>query len=227
MNRVRVVRAWMKRFPGGTYLEIGVQFGRSFAPVRAGRKIAVDPQLRIPRFARWIAERGAAQTHYFETTSDCFFAEQADLLASTGIDVALIDGLHTHEQTLIDVENTLRWLNEGGLIVMHDCNPKSAGQACPAASYEQFRKDHGRSWFWCGDVWKTIACLRSCRKDLEVLVLDGDYGVGIVRRGQPESMLDYSPDAIRAMPYEDLARDRQRLLNLKPASYYREFLRSR
>jgi hypothetical protein len=227
MNRVQVVQGWLNRFPQGTYLEIGVQFGLSFAPARTRRKIAVDPRIRMPRFARRIAARRAAETHYFETTSDCFFAEQAGLLGASGIDVALIDGLHTHEQTVVDVENTLRWLTPGGLIVMHDCNPQSAAQACPAASYEQFRKRHWGSWFWCGDVWKTILYLRACRKDLEVLVLDCDFGVGIVRRGQPHTTLDLSAEAIRGLTYDDLARDRQRLLNLQPARYYHEFFHSR
>jgi len=227
MNRVRVVQGWLNRFPQGTYLEIGVQFGLSFAPVRTRRKIAVDPRIRMPRFARRIAQRRAAETHYFETTSDHFFAEQTALLSASGIDVALIDGLHTHEQTVIDVEQPLGWLHEGGLIVMHDCNPKSVAQACPAASYEQFRKRHWGSWFWCGDVWKTIVYLRSQRKDLEVFVLDCDFGVGVIRRGQPADTLDLSPETIQALTYDDLARDRHRLLNLQPARYYHEFLRSR
>jgi len=224
MNRVKVTQGWLNRFPAPTYLEIGVQFGFSFVPVRARTKIAVDPKILIPRFARWISNRRAAETHYIETTSDSFFAENAELLGRSGIDVALIDGLHTHEQTMIDVENTLRWLNEGGLIAMHDCNPKSEGQACPASSYEQFRKGHRRSLLWCGDVWKTITYLLSCRKDLNVHVLDCDFGVGIITRGPSESTLELSPEAIRAMSYEDLARDRVRLLNLKPARFYREFL---
>lgn len=181
----------------------------------------------MPRFARRIAQRRAVEPLYFETTSDRFFAEQTELLAASGVDVALIDGLHTHEQTVVDVENTLRWLTPGGLIVMHDCNPKSAAQACPAASCEQSRNHHWGSWFWCGDVWKTIVHLRVCRKDLEVSVLDCDFGVGVIRRGQPQTTLDLSPEAVRGLTYEDLARDRQRLLNLQPARFYHEFLRSR
>jgi hypothetical protein len=77
---------------------------------------------------------------------------------------------------------------------------------------------------WSGDVWKTIVHLRSTRHDLRIAVLRCDRGVGVVRKGFPESRLSYSAAQIEALDYADLAADRERLLNLKPPVYLGEFL---
>jgi hypothetical protein len=132
-----------------------------------------------------------------------------------------------------DVENTLRYLRDDGVIVMHDCNPAHASIACPATSYGDFRAQHRwrdllwvRRPLWSGDVWKAIVHLRSTRHDLRIAVLKCDFGVGIVRKGFPESRLSYSAAQIEALNYADLAADRERLLNLKPPAYLGEFLAS-
>jgi hypothetical protein len=77
---------------------------------------------------------------------------------------------------------------------------------------------------WCGDVWKAIVHLPSTRHDLRIAVLNCDFGVGLVRKGVPESRLSYSPAQIEALNYGDLADDRERLLKLKRPPYLGEFL---
>jgi hypothetical protein len=174
---------------------------------------------------RRLAEAKARETHYFELTSDAFFANESDFLEQRGIDVALIDGLHTYAQVLRDVENTLRYLKDDGVIVLHDCNPALESIGYPAESIADFSAQH--HWWnllWSGDVWKTIVHLRSTRDDLRVAVLKCDFGVGIIRKGTPDSQLTYSAEEVAALGYADLAADRQRLLNLQPASYLSEFL---
>jgi len=113
------------------------------------------------------------------------------------------------------VENALLHLSEAGVIVLHDCQPVTPTLAHPAPSFQEFQKAYPRRGAWCGDVWKTIALLRSTRPDLVVAVLDCDYGVGLVRRGLPESRLDLTPGRIEAMTYDDLRKDRKAILNLK------------
>ena len=76
-----------------------------------------------------------------------------------------------------------------------------------------------------GDAWKAVVSLRSSQDALRVFVLDCDCGLGIVTRGRPDSMLDYTPDRLAGMEYEDLVADQERLLNLKPAVYADEFLK--
>ncbi|TAG85607.1 MAG: class I SAM-dependent methyltransferase, partial [Oscillatoriales cyanobacterium] len=121
-------------------------------------------------------------------------------------DVAFIDGLHTYEQSLQDVLNTLDNLNENGVIVMHDCKPPHVLAACPAQSLQAAIDMNVPGWDgnWCGDVWKTICDLRSNRKDLRVFVLDCDFGLGIVMKGKPDIDLNLSKDELDKMTYEDV-----------------------
>ncbi len=138
---------------------------------------------------------------------------------------ARVNGLHTYEQALRDVENTLRYLHDDGVIVLHDCNPALASIAAPAMTYAEFRAQN-RWWdlFWSGDVRKAIVHLRSTRDDLQIAVLKCDFGVGLIRKGIPESRLSYSPEQIEALTYADLAADRANLLNLKPPAHFHEFM---
>jgi SAM-dependent methyltransferase len=233
MNRIRAVRQALDGRVKPVYLEIGVWHGLAFQHITADEKIAVDPALKLSARSRRRADAKARATHYFETTSDALFANETAFLEQHGIDVALIDGLHTYGQVVRDVENILRYLRDDGVIVLHDCNPANASIASPATSYDDFRaQNRWRSLLWAtlppwsGDVWKAIVHLRSTRDDLRIAVLKCDFGVGIIRKGFPESRLSYSAAQIEALNYADLAADRDRLLNLKPPSYLGEFLAS-
>jgi Methyltransferase domain len=227
MNRIKAVQQAIDERPRSVYLEIGVSRGTAFRRITAEEKIAVDPEFKLSARARKQADAKAQATHYFEMTSDVFFDGETALLKERGIDVALIDGLHTYGQVVRDVEKTLRYLRDDGVIFVHDCNPMRPSVACPVASYADFRAQN-RWWEidWSGDVWKAIVYLRSTRDDLRIAVLNCDWGLGIVRKGVPESRLPYSPAQIEALSYADLAGDRDRLLNLRPATYLAEFLAS-
>jgi hypothetical protein len=236
VNRIKVVQRALEGRVKPVYLEIGVSYGVAFRRITADEKIAVDPAFKLSARSRRLAEAKARATHYFETTSDGFFANETAFLEQHRIDVALIDGLHTYRQALRDVENTLRYLRDDGVIIMHDCKPANASIAYPATSYADYRAHHRWRNFlwhmlvttppWSGDVWKAIVHLRSTRHDLAITVLDCDSGVGVVRKGLPESRLSYTEAQIEALTYEDLAADRERLLNLKPPAYLGEFLAS-
>jgi methyltransferase family protein len=223
VHRIKVVQQALDERAKRVYLEIGVWLGSAFRRISADEKIAVDPAFKLSARSRRLADAKARATHYFETTSDAFFVNETAFLERHGIDVALIDGLHTYKQALRDVENALRYLRDDGVIVLHDCNPANASIARPATSRADL---HWWNLVWSGDVWKTIVHLRSTRHDLRIAVLKCDFGVGIIRKGLPESRLSYSPAQIEALNYADLAADRERLLNLKPPGYLGEFLAS-
>ena len=132
MNRIKAAQQALDGRVKRVYLEIGVSRGMTFRRITADEKIAVDPAFKLSARSRRLADAKARATHYFETTSDAFFANETGFLEQRGIDVALIDGLHTYKQVLRDVENTLGYLRDNGVIVLHDCNPANAAIACPA-----------------------------------------------------------------------------------------------
>jgi hypothetical protein len=202
--RVEIVQAELDRFRRARYLEIGVNVGVLFLHVRAHRKVAVDPVQRIPRWKRLGHPNTALRAQFIEMTSDQYFAS---IGSSETFDVVFVDGLHTYDQSLRDVESGLRHLSEDGVVLVHDCNPANAvaGGPDPGAT-----GDAG----WNGEVWKTIVHLRATRPDLDVSVLDTDFGVGVIRRGDNRSGL--SRLDVRQLSYEDLDVRRDELLGLVP-----------
>jgi len=226
MNKAEVIQKLLDKKRALNYLEIGVAGGNNFFPIKVKRKIAVDPNFTYPamRKIKWALKNPYnILAKYYKLTSDNYFANAK---GSHQLDVVFIDGLHTYQQSLKDVNNSLSNLRENGVIVVHDCNPPNEAAAYPADSLNHAISLNLPGWTgeWCGDVWKTICYLRSSRKDLRIFVLDCDYGLGVITRGEANGCLNLSEKNIAEMTYADLARNRKQLLNLMDQSYLSEFL---
>jgi hypothetical protein len=228
VERQQVIQALIDKKEYKTYLEIGVLGGGVFFDIRCSRKIAVDPEFRFNwkgRLGETIRNPRNVAARYFEVTSDEFFAKKADdLFNRNKIDIALIDGMHEFDYVLNDVNNCLRHLSNNGVLVLHDCNPLTPDAEVPFEGW----KARGFTGFWNGDVWKVIPYLRKYRPDLEVFVGDCDHGLGIImKKGQSIRLTptsDIGREEFRDLKYEDLAANREDILNLKPESYLLGFL---
>ena len=214
INRTRIAQDHIDKIKARTYLEIGVERGINFFQANAPVKIAVDPRFKIPN-----RPQNTDSVYFYEVPSDDFFtSDHKKKLEKTGIDVALVDGLHTYEQSLRDMVNTVKYLNDGGIIVVHDCYPKNEAASLPdmqaAIQHPTF------NGAWNGDVWKAIIWLRCNRKDLRVYTLDVDHGLGIIKKEPAESMLNYTDKQIEEMTYADFLKvGPDKLLNLKDKYY--------
>jgi len=226
MKKEVVIQSIIDKLGATTYLEIGVQRGKNFFSIQAARKIAIDPHFMFG-LTRRLVNLGQLFRHTFcEMTSDAFFAHEAARLLPQGIDVAFIDGLHTYQQSLLDFKYCYKYLNPGGVILFHDCNPLTEEAGVKAWSPADARQKTGKAvTMWNGDVWKTIVHLRALHPELEVFTLNGDQGVGIARKGTPESTLSYQAGEIDAIPYSTFAAQRTEMLNLKDPSYIDAFLK--
>ena len=157
MKRTDIINVLIQKYGYKSYLEVGTQDPASnFDLINAECKVSVDP------FPRGEVTFVGTSDEYFESIDE-----------SSKFDIIFIDGLHHNDQVLRDIENSLNHLSENGTIVCHDCLPTTEDM--------QSRNDHGREW--TGDVWKAIAELRVERIDLDIKVVDTDYGCGIIRRG--------------------------------------------
>lgn len=226
MLRTEVIQKIIDTKAARRYLEIGVFAGDNFFAIRAPSKTAVDPSFAFTTRKRikWsVLNPTNITAHYRSMTSDDYFESRR---AVDRADVVFIDGLHTYEQAWRDLQHSLDALNPGGVVVMHDCSPPHAAAAYPAASIHHAERAQVPGWTgeWCGDVWKVICRARSACPELDVFVLDCDYGVGVVRKGKPDSRLNLTIDDLDRMDYADLERDRSRLLNLKDTAYLQTFL---
>jgi len=190
MTRIDIINDLIDHFNYQSYLEIGIADGYCWDRIPLVDKIGVDPEPRSPAT--------------FHMTSDAFFEKN-----DRNFDIILIDGLHESEQARKDVINALMFLNEGGTIVMHDCNPPNElCQRIPRETKE-----------WTGDVWKAFVSLRNVAT-LSMTVFDCDWGVGIVRRGKQK------PLDVEHLTYADLDKHRKKWLNLRDPKTFRAWLAS-
>ncbi len=217
VNRTTVVQSLLNTSREKQYLEIGVFVGQNFLQIQADRKIAVDPVRRIKH-----TDKFPDHVKFYELPSDEFYeTEKQEPLLQKKADVVFVDGLHTYEQSLRDVLNTLNHLKDDGIIIMHDCFPRCFAAAHPIM--EEAQKMDGFKGFWNGDVFKAILWMRANRADLEVFVLDTDHGLGMVTKRGAQSTLTLTDEEILAMDFHAFDKNHTELLNLKDRSYFWEW----
>ena len=192
MKRYDIINHFIDSRNYQSFLEIGTEWGETFRNVHAVNKVSVDPNpLTKPTFVM---------------TSDDFFATHNDTY-----DIIFIDGLHEHNQAYRDIQNALSHLNEGGVIVVHDCLPTTERmQEYPQSPF---------NYVWTGDVWKAFTFART-QLPYELYTLDTDYGCGIIdtttKRITSVSLL---PKDMLSMTYAKYEKNRDTWLNVKGVDY--------
>lgn len=233
ITRVDVLNYLIKVYDVKNYLEIGVNRGKCFFNIKgAKQRIAVDPYFNfsfIKKIRYLVKNPHNFKNKYFEMTSDRFFDMHHKFLKNNPINLTFIDGLHTFSQSLKDTLNSLKYLSDQGIIILHDCNPQDKIAAFPASNIEDARikfSSH-KSWknIWNGDVWKTIVFLRKNYPELTVSVLDTDHGLGVVKKIPTQEVLPPIFDSIAnedipQLEYSFLASHRKELLNLVPIEIF-------
>lgn len=189
------------------YVEIGVREGESLRYTKATHKIGIDPEKCDDLMPLRDEE------HYFQMTSDNFFATEARrVLDPRSIDAALIDGLHEFRQVLRDLLNLEPYMRRDGIVFLDDCNPRnvSAGADRPSGGV------------WNGDVWKLAPFVVNERPDLQWLTIDADEGIGVVsgfcQAVEPPSAVVV--DRYKRLTYAWLAGQRRDVLKLEPPSAF-------
>ena len=223
MDRLHVLKALSERKNLKNYLEIGVFNGHIFFKINSWFKVAVDPYFAfdgLRKLGKSLLQPANFKNQYFEKPSDDFFEQNAPVVfADKKIELALIDGMHEYDFVLRDAQNTLKYLDEKGVIILHDCNPVTATSAVSHQAWV----DNGHQGVWNGDVWKMIVFFRSFHPELDVFVLDCDHGLGVITKKPTENRLHFTEEQIRGFSYEDLAQNRQAWLDLKPADYFEDY----
>lgn len=141
MERTDLINGLIEENGFKSYLEIGFGDGINFRNIRCENKISVDP----------------FQDATYKVTSDDFFADNKE-----SFDLIFIDGLHHNDQVIRDVENSFKFLNKGGAILIHDCKPR----------LEIHQSREKKSVTWNGDVWKAIVELAKRGFNIELLPID-------------------------------------------------------
>lgn len=176
MKRWDLINHYIKHYGLKSFLEIGHDQGEAFNQIIVDYKVSVDPCVSTnPTYA---------------LTSDDFFEKHL-----TKYDIIFIDGLHEHSQVDRDINNSLRHLNDGGVIILHDCHPTS--EQCQA---HLFTAPGGS---WTGDCWKAYLKNRALLP-YEMYIYDHDWGCGVIDTNIPKrSDTSELPTIMTDMTWDD------------------------
>ncbi|WP_082255075.1 class I SAM-dependent methyltransferase [Candidatus Pelagibacter communis] len=164
------------------YLEIGCFDNELFDEIKIENKTGVDP----------------VSGGTIRLTSDQFFKNNKEFF-----DCVFIDGLHTYNQVKKDIKNSLDFLNDNGIILLHDCLPNNFyEQATPRCQ-----------WTWNGDVWKAIV---ECRTDkhLDVYTCYADFGIGVILKRPNKNLLNYHISDFSKLKFDEYHKDPYHLMNI-------------
>jgi len=181
-SRLEIVQDIINKKNYKKYLEIGCDNDVLFNHINCQKKVGVDP-----------ISGGTVRE-----TSDQFFKDNKE-----NFDCIFIDGLHEYSQVKKDITNSFKILNDGGIILLHDCLPDNYyAQAVPRCQ-----------WVWNGDVWKAIV---ECRHfmDMDVYTCNADQGVGVIFKRKNRNLLDYKKDNYSELDFNEYFYNHQKLMNI-------------
>jgi hypothetical protein len=189
-SRYEIIQETINRKNYKSYLEIGCDQDELFSKIAIDKKIGVDP-----------VSGGTVRD-----TSDNFFKKN-----NTKFDIIFIDGLHEYEQVKKDINNSLIFLNDNGVIFLHDCMPmRFIYQAVPRAT-----------GLWNGDVWKNIVESRT-KSEIDTYVVHADHGIGMILKKTNKKMLNLSINNFKKLKFKDYFYNYKEYLNV----VYREDLKN-
>ena len=165
-----------------SYLEIGCDRNQSFSNINIDKRVGIDP-----------VEGG---TH--KMTSDEFFSNNNDKF-----DIIFIDGLHQYEQVINDVKNSLNCLKKNGIVLLHDCLPRTLWNQV----YPRINSD------WNGDVWKAIVECRTY-ENIDTYTCIADRGIGVIVPRKNKNKLLLNKNDFKRLKYKDYYQNHEQFMNL-------------
>jgi hypothetical protein len=181
-SRYEIIQETINRKNYKSYLEIGCDQDELFSKIIIDKKIGVDP----------------ASGGTIRDTSDNFFKKN-----NIKFDIIFIDGLHEYDQVKKDINNSLLFLNDNGVIFLHDCMPmRFISQAVPRAK-----------GMWNGDVWKNIVESRT-KPEIDTYVVYADHGVGMILKKPNKKILKLSISNFKRLKFRDFFYNYKEYLNV-------------
>ena len=181
-SRTEIIQNIINKKNYEKYLEIGCDKDDNFSKIQAKIKIGVDPQ------------RGGTT----RMTSDEFFKNNNE-----NFDIIFLDGLHTYEQTIKDIQNSLNTISNEGTILIHDCLPKKIWNQIVPRVYGH----------WNGDVWKAIVHSRTFEK-ADTYTIIADHGLGIIFKRKNRNLLNLKITNFKKLKYADYYNNHMKFMNL-------------
>ncbi len=181
-SRTKIIKEVIRKQKYKNYLEIGCDNDENFSQIKIENKIGVDP-----------LKGGTVRM-----TSDEFFKNN-----NNNFDIVFLDGLHTYEQTIKDIDNSLKFLNTHGVILIHDCLPKKIWNQIVPRLYGH----------WNGDVWKAIVHSRTY-EHADTYTCVADHGIGIIFKRKNKDKLNINIKNFKKLKFTDYYNNHKKFMNI-------------
>ena len=162
MNHLEVINKLIEKYNYKSYLEIGIYDGDNFSKVNIENKESNDISSSNLKYIDKLT---------YEMTSDEMFY---NMPKNKKYDIIFIDGMHEEQFVDRDIINSMKHLNKGGVICVHDVIPKNRKLQINFYNKGNFNDE------WTGDCWKSITKLQD--QNIEFYTLKNyDYGLTIIK----------------------------------------------
>ena len=180
-SRIEIIQNIINKQNYQNYLEIGCDKDENFSKIKIKNKIGVDP----------------LQGGTIRKTSDEFFNSNTQKF-----DLIFLDGLHTYEQTIKDINNSLKFIKSSGVIVIHDCLPKKIWNQIVPRIYGH----------WNGDVWKAIVHSRTYQ-NADTYTCIADHGLGLIFKRKNKNLLEIKIKEFKKLKFSDYYKNHKIFMN--------------
>lgn len=204
-THARILNYLIFRHNYKTYLEIGLDNpAATYVDIMAENKESCDPYINVeitPIISKYLT--------YHMKSDDMF----ANMEPDKKYDLIFVDGLHDGKQVVRDVINSIKHINNNGLVVVHDCLPKKDYWTEQVFNKDNPKRHLGNGVFdgtWCGTTWTALPVLKKIGVKFETL--DVEYGLGVFRC-QDVSNIEYNDDMFFDTKYEDVFSNADTLKN--------------
>ncbi len=181
-TRTKIIQEIINHRNYKSYLEVGCDNDENFSKIQIANKIGIDPL------------KGGT----LRMTSDEFFIKN-----DQSFDIIFLDGLHTYEQTIKDIDNGLKFLNTNGVIIIHDCLPKKIWNQIVPRLYGH----------WNGDVWKAIVHSRTY-DHADTYTCIADHGLGVIFKRENRNKLDIKQTNFKKLKFADYYKNHHQYMNV-------------
>ena len=181
-TRTKIIQEIINHRNYKSYLEVGCDNDENFSKIQIANKIGIDPL------------KGGT----LRMTSDEFFTKN-----DQSFDIIFLDGLHTYEQTIKDINNGLKFLNTNGVIIIHDCLPKKIWNQIVPRLYGH----------WNGDVWKAIVHSRTY-EHADTYTCIADHGLGVIFKRKNRNKLNINQTNFKKLKFADYYKNHHQYMNV-------------
>ena len=181
-TRTKIIQEIINHRNYKSYLEVGCDNDENFSKIQIVNKIGIDPL------------KGGT----LRMTSDEFFIKN-----DQSVEIIFLDGLHTYEQTIKDINNGLKFLNTNGVIIIHDCLPKKIWNQIVPRLYGH----------WNGDVWKAIVHSRTY-EHADTYTCIADHGLGVIFKRKNRNKLNINQTNFKKLKFADYYKNHHQYMNV-------------